>query len=328
MGKPLIVVGDKTSHGGVVLKGGTLTDADGKPIARVGDPVACPMPGHGTNPIVTGDPVVQIDGAPVARHGDSTACGATLISGQMDVLIESGSSAGQGEQSAAMTPQRDPEASDKTIVPYELILVNEREQPLANVRVLLETPSGEEVCVTGADGAARTRGVAGTAIARVLDPASLRQALSGSEKLPRYTRAKLDENVQIRALTNATKPVKIPSGKPQTLMIATRFDFYDVGHAPSWGDLALANRGSWSFADSEDDSGLSLFQAHADGSGAAVKIACKSEPSTTWVEAKIDAIHQAMERADFKFLNNFLEKLPIDRKPDSTTAEGKELEET
>jgi len=286
------------------------------------------MPGHGTNPIVTGDLVVQIDGAPVARHGDSTACGATLISGQMDVLIESGSTtgAGQDEQSAPWTPQRDPEAPDKELVPYELILVNEREQPLANVRVLLETPSGEEACVTGADVAARTQGVAGTAIARVLDPASLRQALSGSEKMPRCTRARLDENVQIRALGNAAQPVKIPSGKPQTLMIATRFDFYDVGHAPSWGDLALANRGSWSFVDSEDDSGLSLFQAHADGSGTAVRIACQSEPNTTWFEAEIDAIHQAMIRADSKFVLDFLKKLPVDREPAPTPAREKRSE--
>ncbi|MCL2723839.1 MAG: hypothetical protein FWD69_05320 [Polyangiaceae bacterium] len=127
---------------------------------------------------------------------------------------------------------------------------------------------------------------------------------------------------------NAVQPVKIPSGKPQTLMIATRFDFYDVGHAPSWGDLALANRDSWSFVDSEDDSGLSLFQAHADGSGTAVRIACKLEPKTTWLKAEIDAIHQAMIRADFKFLTDFLGKLSVDRESASTSARGKWSEET
>ncbi|HEJ3114990.1 TPA: Rhs element Vgr protein, partial [Pseudomonas aeruginosa] len=28
----------------------------GKPAARLGDPTACPLPGHGSNPIVGGSP--------------------------------------------------------------------------------------------------------------------------------------------------------------------------------------------------------------------------------------------------------------------------------
>lgn len=40
--EPFIVQGDKTSHGGTVLAGSPFSDCDGKPIARVGDMVACP----------------------------------------------------------------------------------------------------------------------------------------------------------------------------------------------------------------------------------------------------------------------------------------------
>lgn len=50
----------------------------GKPAARVSDPTACPMPGHGTNPIVSGSPDVLFDGLPAARQGDTTACGSGL----------------------------------------------------------------------------------------------------------------------------------------------------------------------------------------------------------------------------------------------------------
>jgi uncharacterized Zn-binding protein involved in type VI secretion len=82
MTRPFILLGDKSSHGGTVVKASMTTDASGKGIARIGDLVACPIPGHGTCPIVSGDPTVIIDGQPAARHGDTTACGATLIAGQ------------------------------------------------------------------------------------------------------------------------------------------------------------------------------------------------------------------------------------------------------
>jgi len=81
--RPLIVVGDKTDHGGTVIQGSSMSDAAGKAIARVGDQVTCPKKGHGgTTVIATGDPTFLIDGQPAARHGDKTACGATLLSSQ------------------------------------------------------------------------------------------------------------------------------------------------------------------------------------------------------------------------------------------------------
>lgn len=85
MTKPFIVVGDKTSHGGVVLKGSSVTLIDGKPVACVGDTVTCPRKGHGgTTTIATGSSSMVIDGRMVARHGDLTACGAALLSSQVD----------------------------------------------------------------------------------------------------------------------------------------------------------------------------------------------------------------------------------------------------
>jgi uncharacterized Zn-binding protein involved in type VI secretion len=50
----------------------------GKPAARVTDPTACPLPGHGTNPIVSGSPDVLFDGLPAARQGDPSACGGAM----------------------------------------------------------------------------------------------------------------------------------------------------------------------------------------------------------------------------------------------------------
>ncbi len=82
MGRPFIVMGDRTSHGGTVVAASGTTDTHGKFIARVGDKVTCPIPGHGTTVIVSGDPTMIIDGQPAARHGDKCACGATLIAAQ------------------------------------------------------------------------------------------------------------------------------------------------------------------------------------------------------------------------------------------------------
>ena len=82
MGRPFIVLGDRTDHGGTVVEASGVTETHGKRIARVGDQVTCPHPFHGTTVIVSGDPTTIIDGKPAARHGDKCACGATLIAAQ------------------------------------------------------------------------------------------------------------------------------------------------------------------------------------------------------------------------------------------------------
>ena len=95
MSRPIIVLGDKTDHGGTVISASTTMDIDGKGVARVGDKVICPK--HGPSPIITtiatGDPTNIVDGQPIARHGDKTACGATLISSQAASVVDSGAAA-------------------------------------------------------------------------------------------------------------------------------------------------------------------------------------------------------------------------------------------
>lgn len=82
MSKPIIRLGDKTTHGGTVVSAAPATMVDGKAPARIGDMTVCPIPGHGANPIVSGDSTTVIDGSAVARQGDMTACGASLIASQ------------------------------------------------------------------------------------------------------------------------------------------------------------------------------------------------------------------------------------------------------
>ncbi|MNZ38421.1 PAAR motif protein [compost metagenome] len=64
--------------------------ANGKPAARQGDPTACPLPGHGNNPISGGSSDVLIDGLPAARAGDPSACGSTLTGNLVSNVLVNG----------------------------------------------------------------------------------------------------------------------------------------------------------------------------------------------------------------------------------------------
>ncbi|MFB9287854.1 PAAR domain-containing protein [Pseudoduganella plicata] len=74
-------MGDATSHGGRVVTASPTHTIGGIGIARVGDKIVCPLPGHGVNIIVEGAPNYLISGRMVALHGHHGACGCTLISG-------------------------------------------------------------------------------------------------------------------------------------------------------------------------------------------------------------------------------------------------------
>lgn len=78
-GKGVIHLGDTTTHGGKVVTVAHKPADMEKPIACIGDMVACPKC-KGVYPIVEGDPNVTINGVPVAFHGHKAACGAGLVS--------------------------------------------------------------------------------------------------------------------------------------------------------------------------------------------------------------------------------------------------------
>lgn len=94
MSRPLIVMGDKTSHGGTVISADLTFDIHGKYVARVGDMTVCPKC-KGTFAITSGPgDLVDSGGNGYARHMDSTACGAKLISGQITTIWSDRSSLG------------------------------------------------------------------------------------------------------------------------------------------------------------------------------------------------------------------------------------------
>ena len=76
----IIRIGDLTSGGGTVLTGSTVMKFDGIGVARQGDLVLCPLPGHGLNAIATGHSAFKEGGRPVAFLGHLCLCGCVLIS--------------------------------------------------------------------------------------------------------------------------------------------------------------------------------------------------------------------------------------------------------
>lgn len=65
----------------------------GKPAARLSDPTACPLPGHGVNPIAAGSPDVLLDGLPAARQGDPSACGGAMTGSLAETVFINGRNA-------------------------------------------------------------------------------------------------------------------------------------------------------------------------------------------------------------------------------------------
>ncbi|MCQ9121334.1 PAAR domain-containing protein [Rodentibacter pneumotropicus] len=83
----VIVIGDKTTHGGTVLQGSHSMTAGGKNIALQGDLVACPKC-KGNFPIAESSSKMSANGRGVALEGMKTACGAELIASQSLVKAE------------------------------------------------------------------------------------------------------------------------------------------------------------------------------------------------------------------------------------------------
>lgn len=76
-------LGDTSTHGGNIITAGSKTNAQGRPIARVGDSFSCPV--HGISPIVTGASKYRTEGKVTALIGSVTGCGATISSGASKV---------------------------------------------------------------------------------------------------------------------------------------------------------------------------------------------------------------------------------------------------
>ncbi|CEL32365.1 PAAR domain-containing protein [Pseudomonas fluorescens] len=146
----------------------------GKPAARVSDPTACPLPGHGTNPIAAGSGDVFFDGLAAARQGDASACGGAmsgglattvLINGKPAATVDSVGTHGNKVTAGSGTVIIGNSHSPAPFVPplpvelqwpfneHFVINCQDTGKPKAGIEYTLKTASGKIVTgVTGADG--------------------------------------------------------------------------------------------------------------------------------------------------------------------------------
>ncbi|PVZ19631.1 MULTISPECIES: PAAR domain-containing protein [unclassified Pseudomonas] len=80
MSNSIIRQSDSLASGGKVLGGSASLRFGGLAVARVGDAVSCPIPGHGLNAIAQGDSGFTDAGLAVALHGHLCECGCSLVS--------------------------------------------------------------------------------------------------------------------------------------------------------------------------------------------------------------------------------------------------------
>lgn len=93
LARPLIVLGDKTTHGGTVITADITSTTHGKAMARIGDMTVCPKC-KGAFPITEATSIISDgDGRGYARHLDGTACGAKLLASQSVTTSDDGKAA-------------------------------------------------------------------------------------------------------------------------------------------------------------------------------------------------------------------------------------------
>lgn len=77
--KNVVVLGDSTTHGGIVITASSTMIHEGKKVALVGDLVTCPEVGHGVTAILEGSKTVFYAGKAVAVNGSRCGCGCQVI---------------------------------------------------------------------------------------------------------------------------------------------------------------------------------------------------------------------------------------------------------
>lgn len=78
--KPIIRLGDSSSHGGSMISANAKFTVNGKIACVNGDSHSCPIPFHGVTSVSSNN-TLKSGSKSVIRVGDSAGCGAVLNSG-------------------------------------------------------------------------------------------------------------------------------------------------------------------------------------------------------------------------------------------------------
>ena len=84
--KNVVVLGDKTSHGGTVISASSTFEIEGKNAALLHDNVSCPE--HGPNRIIECAPGYEEQGKGIVVQGCKTECGSVVYASLTDAGFE------------------------------------------------------------------------------------------------------------------------------------------------------------------------------------------------------------------------------------------------
>lgn len=89
-GKRIAVIGDPSTHGGVLSDSGgnALLKCNGVYVAVDGASHACPVPFHGTTPVVAITVKTRVNGKLIITYGAQAGCGAIITPPARHVSIE------------------------------------------------------------------------------------------------------------------------------------------------------------------------------------------------------------------------------------------------
>lgn len=149
--KRAIVIGDKTTHGGVVLQGDPSMIVEGKPVALEGDLVACPQC-KGNFPIIDGANKMRSNGRRVALEGMKTACGAELIGSQNLMWADDNEPSYNAEIAMFEKTLLGIDDSPREIYKVQFHFKNDEGKPYANMPFSILLPDGERKGKTDAHG--------------------------------------------------------------------------------------------------------------------------------------------------------------------------------
>jgi uncharacterized Zn-binding protein involved in type VI secretion len=125
--RPIVRLGDKTSHGGTILEGFSTYSVYGKPACGLGHMVSCPMC-KGSFPIIEGASTFTVNGIAVAVQGMRTGCGARLIASQNDATLdcEGGAEHAASDGHIASAARSPAENTTEATHDQHFLLVNEQ----------------------------------------------------------------------------------------------------------------------------------------------------------------------------------------------------------
>ena len=128
-----IRVGDRTSHGGIVIQGFSEMRSYGKPVAGLGHEVSCPRC-SGRHQIVEGVANFLVNGTPIALEGMKTSCGAVLFASQYLDVVEVVTEASAYDSYPAFCSPNEARTKDVQIIEQWFSLEDEHGNPARGYR--------------------------------------------------------------------------------------------------------------------------------------------------------------------------------------------------